>query len=76
MSAYVDFDVGRQRLDSQCEASDQTTSADRHQNGIDIGHLVDYLETTRALPGQNVRVIVTAANILTTSVNHFIIVIE
>jgi len=72
---YVDFDVGSERLDSKRDAGDETRSADGHQNSVYIGHLLHYLETTRALAGQNVRVIVTAANILTTSFSKIIMIV-
>jgi len=72
---YVDFDVGSERLDSKRDAGDETRSADWHQNSVDVRHLLHYLETTRALAGQNVRVIVTAANILTTSFTKIIMIV-
>jgi len=59
---YIDFDVGRERLDGESEASDETSSTDWNEHSVDVGHLIHDLQTTRALPGQNVRMIVTAAN--------------
>jgi len=59
---YVDFDVWRERLDGERQAGDESSSTDWHQNSVDVRYLVDNLETTRALTGQDVRVIVTAVS--------------
>eukprot|EP00053_Salpingoeca_punica_P009376 m.84040 g.84040 ORF g.84040 m.84040 type:complete len:414 (+) comp15003_c0_seq1:98-1339(+) len=51
--------VWPQGLDGQKNARQQTTATRRHHNGVHIGDLLQNFQTARALPGNDVGVIVT-----------------
>ena len=53
---------GRKRFDCERDAGEQTATADRHDDGIEIRHLLDDLEAHRSLAGDD-RGIVVAVDI-------------
>jgi hypothetical protein len=53
-----DLDLRTQRFHSPCDARDQAAAADRRNDRIDVGHLLEYLEPDRSLPGDERCVVV------------------
>ena len=54
----VDLYLGAQALDGERHAGDQTAAADRHDDCVHIGQLVEDFETNRSLPCDDQLVII------------------
>ena len=47
-----------ERLDRNCDAGDEASAAHRHDDRVEVGHLLEELETDRALAGDDVGIVV------------------
>lgn len=59
-NTHNDFDVWVERLDSQSHAGDEAAAPHRDHHGINVGHLLHNLQAHRALPGDDLWVVVSA----------------
>ena len=49
--------AGLARLQREPDAADEPAAAHRHQDGVEVGHLLGQLEADRALAGDDARVV-------------------
>ena len=54
----VDLDIGLQALDGKGHAGDEAAAAHRHDDGIDVGQLVQNFQTDGALPRDDLLIVV------------------
>lgn len=53
----IDLDTRPQRLQRKSHTCDETAAADRHDHGLDIGHVLENLQADCALAGYNQRIV-------------------
>ena len=56
IAALDDADVHAMRLERKRDAADEASAADRDDDGVHVGKVVEDLEADRALPGEDERV--------------------